>query len=143
MVTTQHDRESYGRVRDTATISLNVAYRDHRIKNPLEGLSHDELMTNVESYANDHGLTDILPLLKKGALAGQKPAEAGSIPELDEQDRHVLREEITRRWHHPWALYYTIIFNSIAAAIQGWDQTGMFDITHELFDKLTVYSYRV
>ncbi|KAJ5906517.1 Major facilitator superfamily domain general substrate transporter [Penicillium subrubescens] len=94
------------------------------IKNPLQGLSHDELMINVESYATDHDLTDILPLLKKGALAGQKPAEAGSIPELDEQDRHVLREEITRRWHHPWALYYTIILNSIAAAIQGWDQTG-------------------
>ncbi|KAJ5461311.1 uncharacterized protein N7458_002863 [Penicillium daleae] len=102
----------------------NKAYLDYRIKNPLEGLSHDELMANVESYASEHDLTDILPLLKKGALAGQKPAEAGSIPELDEQDRHVLREEITRRWHHPWALYYTIILNSIAAAIQGWDQTG-------------------
>jgi hypothetical protein len=100
-------------------------------------------MTNVESYATDHDLTDILPLLKKGALAGQKPAEAGSIPELDEQDRHVLREEITRRWHHPWALYYTIILNSIAAAIQGWDQTGSFYIKHELFDKLTVSIHRV
>ncbi|KAF3396189.1 putative polyol transporter 6, partial [Penicillium rolfsii] len=119
-----HDRESYGRVRIIVSTFEALANHDLRIKNPLEGLSHDELMTNVETYANEHDLIDILPLLKKGALAGQKPAEAGSIPELDEQDRHVLREEITRRWHHPWALYYTIILNSIAAAIQGWDQTG-------------------
>lgn len=94
------------------------------IKNPLEGLSHEEVMADVEKFANEHDLNDILPLLKKGALIGQRPTEAGSIPELDEQDRHVLREEVTRRWHHPWALYYTIILNSIAAAIQGWDQTG-------------------
>ncbi len=85
-------------------------------------------MADVEKFANEHDLNDILPLLKKGALVGQKPTESGSIPELDEQDRHVLREEVTRRWHHPWALYYTIILNSIAAAIQGWDQTGRFNL---------------
>jgi hypothetical protein len=125
MTTTQNDRKPHWRVRNIVSTFTNKAHLDYRIKNHLEGLSHDELMANVESYASEHDLTDILPLLKKGALAGQKPAEAGSIPELDEQDRHVLREEITRRWHHPWALYYTIILNSIAAAIQGWDQTGM------------------
>lgn len=100
-------------------------------------------MADVEKFANEHDLNDILPLLKKGALVGQKPTEAGSIPELDEQDRHVLREEVTRRWHHPWALYYTIILNSIAAAVQGWDQTGRFNIRHLLFIKLTVPSHRL
>ena len=46
------------------------------------------------------------------------------ISELDEADRQVLREEITHKWKHPRILYFTIILNSIAAAIQGWDQTG-------------------
>lgn len=41
---------------------------------------------------------------------------------LDEAEKQALREEVTRRWKHPWPLYYTIILNSIAAAIQGWDQ---------------------
>ena len=31
---------------------------------------------------------------------------------------------MTHRWRHPRILYFTIILNSIAAAIQGWDQTG-------------------
>jgi len=35
-----------------------------------------------------------------------------------------LREEVTHRWKHPKTLYFTIILNSIAAAIQGWDQEG-------------------
>lgn len=31
---------------------------------------------------------------------------------------------VFNRWRQPWALYMTIVLNSIAAAIQGWDQTG-------------------
>jgi len=31
---------------------------------------------------------------------------------------------LIHRWRQPWALYMTIVLNSIAAAIQGWDQTG-------------------
>ncbi|KAJ5182719.1 Major facilitator superfamily domain general substrate transporter [Penicillium capsulatum] len=94
------------------------------IKNPLEGLSHEQLMTNVEDYAAEHGLQDILPILKKGALVGQRPNEMDDISQLDQDDRWVLRQEFTRRWKQPWALYYTIVLNSISAAIQGWDQTG-------------------
>lgn len=81
-------------------------------------------MTNVEEYAAQHGLQDILPALKNGALAGQKPNDLDSIAQLEQDDRLVLRQEVTRRWKQPWALYYTIVLNSISAAIQGWDQTG-------------------
>ena len=54
----------------------------------------------------------------------QNSGSFDNIPELDSEERQVLRQEITHRWKHPWALYYTIVLNSIAAAIQGWDQTG-------------------
>ncbi|KAJ5628667.1 hypothetical protein N7490_010895 [Penicillium lividum] len=94
------------------------------IRNPLEGIPHEQLMSNVEAYAIEHGLQNILPILRKGALAGQDPVAARSSAALSGQDLAVLHVEATRRWHQPWALYYTIILNSIAAAIQGWDQTG-------------------
>jgi hypothetical protein len=81
-------------------------------------------MGNVEAFAHQHELVEILPLLRKGALAAQSPTETDYITELTDVDRLVIREEVTRRWKHPWALYYTIVLNSIAAAIQGWDQTG-------------------
>lgn len=81
-------------------------------------------MIDINHYAEQNKLQDILPLLRKGALAGQNPAGAEQLNELDAQDREVLVVERTRRWKQPWALYYTIILNSISAAIQGWDQTG-------------------
>jgi hypothetical protein len=63
-------------------------------------------------------------LLKKGALVAQSPHEIDHIDELDDEDRRVLRGEISHKWRHPKMLYFTIVLNSIAAAIQGWDQTG-------------------
>ncbi|CAG8919118.1 unnamed protein product [Penicillium salamii] len=94
------------------------------IKNPLAGIPHDELMANVTAYATEYDLENILPLLKKGALVAQSPAGIDGLAELDDNDRRIINEEQTHRWKHPFALYYTIILNSIAAAIQGWDQTG-------------------
>jgi Sugar (and other) transporter len=81
-------------------------------------------MADVEDFATNNNLMDILPLLRKGALVAQSPKEFEAIPELDEEERNELRLEKTQRWRHPKILYFTIILNSIAAAIQGWDQTG-------------------
>lgn len=89
------------------------------IKNPLVGIPKDQLMEDVEAFAQKNDLMDIVPLLRKGALVAQSPKDFENIPELDDMDRLVLREEETRRWKHPWALYMTITLNSIAAAIQG------------------------
>ena len=63
-------------------------------------------------------------MMTKGALVAQSPRSFEEILELDEADKQVLREEVTHRWRHPWTLYFTIVLNSIAAAIQGWDQEG-------------------
>lgn len=94
------------------------------IRNPLAALSKDQLMSDVDDFAHKYGMEAEVPLLRKGALVAQAPTEFENIPELDDADRQVLREEVTHRWRHPWPLYYTIILNSIAAAIQGWDQEG-------------------
>lgn len=88
------------------------------------GIPKEELLHDVENFAAENELKDILPLLRKGALAAQNPRAIDHIPELDDDDRRTLHFESTHRWKHPRILYYTIILNSIAAAIQGWDQTG-------------------
>ncbi|KAL2003984.1 hypothetical protein VTN02DRAFT_1280 [Thermoascus thermophilus] len=94
------------------------------IKNPLVGIPKAQLLRDVEDYAEEYKLRDILPLLKKGALVAQRPRDLENIPELDEDERQTLRDEVAHRWRHTWALYYSIALNSVAAAIQGWDQTG-------------------
>jgi hypothetical protein len=83
-------------------------------------------MRDVDQFAAANGLEDIIPMLRKGALAAQNPhlEDIEAIEEFEEFERESLRTEITHRWKHPRILYFTIILNSIAAAIQGWDQTG-------------------
>jgi hypothetical protein len=94
------------------------------IKNPLLGIPKHELLADVDQFADKYGMQEQRELLRKGALVAQNPADFENIVELNDVDREVLRTEITNRWKHPWSLYFTIILNSIAAAIQGWDQTG-------------------
>jgi hypothetical protein len=95
-----------------------------RIKNPLIGIPKEQLIQDVEEFAAEYDITELTPYLIKGALVAQNPNQFENIHELDEEDRRVLREEVTHKWKHPRTLYITIILNSIAAAIQGWDQTG-------------------
>ncbi|KAM5342104.1 hypothetical protein ACJ41O_015135 [Fusarium nematophilum] len=95
------------------------------IRNPLKGIPRDQLFKDVAEFQESKGLPeDILPLLQKGALIAQSPADFEALEELDEGEKEALRREVTHKWSHPRALYYTIFLNSIAAAIQGWDQTG-------------------
>jgi len=90
----------------------------------LAGIPREELLHQVEEFATERELTHLLPMLQKGALVAQNPLEFDTIPELDEDDRNVLREEITHKWRQPLSLYLTVILCSVGAAVQGWDQTG-------------------
>jgi len=131
-ISQENKEESIGETKDSAAaehrrksiveLTENV---EGEIRNPLKGISREELFENVTRFHAEKGLPeDVLPLLKKGALVAQNPADFEAMDDLDEDDKRALREEVTHRWKHPSQLYYTIILNSIAAAIQGWDQTG-------------------
>lgn len=96
----------------------------NRIKNPLTGIPKDILLRDVEAYVHEHGLVEALPFFTKGALIAQYPDQYEEIDELDDDDRAALLSEKEHRWSHPKSLYFTIILNSLSAAIQGWDQTG-------------------
>ena len=81
-------------------------------------------MEDVEYFAQENDLMDILPDLKKGALVARDPANFQSLPELDDEEKRALGREVTHRWSQTTVLYFTIITCSIGAAVQGWDQTG-------------------
>lgn len=95
-----------------------------RIQNPLFGIPHDKLLAQVDAFAKEYEMEDIVKDLQKGALLAQNPGQFESIKELDEKDVEVIRRERTHKWSQPKDLYMTVILCSIAAAVQGWDQTG-------------------
>ena len=90
----------------------------YRIKNPLLGIPEPQLMADVERFAREKELTDILPLLKRGALCAQNPTAFEDVKGLSPDELEVLRYEVTHKWKHPLALYVTIITCSIGAAVQ-------------------------
>ncbi|KAL7930637.1 sugar transporter domain-containing protein [Trichoderma chlorosporum] len=109
----------------TKRLAAETQHLEGEIRNPLIGIPRETLFANVREFQTSKGLpSDILPLLEKGALVAQNPTGFETLDVLEEHEKQALREEVTHRWKHPWALYYTIGLSSIAAAIQGWDQTG-------------------
>lgn len=90
----------------------------------MAGIPRPTLFHNVEEFAKQSDLTDIVPLLRKGALVAQDPPAFEQVDELDEAEKDALRNEVLHKWRQPRSLYFTVILCSIGAAVQGWDQTG-------------------
>lgn len=75
-------------------------------------------MRDVDEFATAHGLTDILPLLQKGARVAKDPPNFESVEDITEDEVQAIRNEVLHKWRHPRALYYTIALCSIGAAVQ-------------------------
>ncbi|KAJ5094967.1 galactose-proton symport [Penicillium argentinense] len=119
-----HDPTQYGEEKghvEQVSLQNNVSAR---IKNPLADLTKERVLDDVERFAQEHQLQEILPELKKGALVARDPGEFESVPGLTDDEIKVLQDEVLHKWRQPRALYFTIILCSIGAAVQGWDQTG-------------------
>ncbi|BFZ58126.1 hypothetical protein PYCC9005_005185 [Savitreella phatthalungensis] len=97
---------------------------DARISNPLQFLTKDQLLADVDNFCSENGLGAEQEIIRKGALVAQNPQEFENIGELSSDDVAHLREEVTHRWRHPSMLYFAIVLCSIGSAVQGWDQTG-------------------
>jgi MFS family permease len=81
-------------------------------------------MADVEEFAQENDLNDIIDELKKGAFVARDPSGFENMSHLDAEEKAALTKEITHKWSHTRTLYITIITCSIGAAVQGWDQTG-------------------
>ena len=93
------------------------------MNNPLTGIPKEELLRQVEVFAQEKGITDELECLKRGALLAQRPADFQSIEEPSEEEKKAVAHQYALRWSHPFLLYMTIFTCPIGAATQGWDQT--------------------
>ena len=61
-------------------------------------------MRDVEDFAREHDLEDIVEHLKKGALVAQDPNGFDNIEMLAEEEKQHLRFEKQHKWKHPLQL---------------------------------------
>ncbi|KAG1777982.1 hypothetical protein EV702DRAFT_1099136 [Suillus placidus] len=99
-----------------------IANADAKLSNPLRGIPHDRLMADVEIFAQERGLTHLLPELKKGALVAQDSTCHNRLDIFSDEEKRILTEEVTHRWRQTPTLYYMVVMSSLAAAVQGMDE---------------------
>ena len=112
------------RPRGSSRIQAELTAPPRRIQNPLAGIPKEQLLRDVDRFANEVGMAEHIPLLQRGALVAQDPAGFEQVSELEGSERDALRNEVLHKWRQPLALYVTVILCSVGAAVQGWDQTG-------------------
>ncbi|KAG2111361.1 hypothetical protein DEU56DRAFT_920058 [Suillus clintonianus] len=86
---------------------------------PCAGIPHDRLMADVEIFAQERGLTHLLPELKKGALVAQDPTCHDRLDVFTDEDKRILTEEVTHRWRQTPTLYYPAVQGMDEAVING------------------------
>ncbi|KAK9461966.1 uncharacterized protein V1516DRAFT_673407 [Lipomyces oligophaga] len=92
--------------------------------NPLAPLSTEEVLDMASNYAISNGMEEHLEAFQKGALIAQKPGSRGiGLPLLTEEDRQSLQFEVDHKWRQPKTLYMLVVLCSLAAAVQGMDET--------------------
>ncbi|KIP10754.1 hypothetical protein PHLGIDRAFT_22040 [Phlebiopsis gigantea 11061_1 CR5-6] len=94
-----------------------------RSSNPLVGVSVEQLLQDAEKFARDNGLDDHVEIIQKGALVAQNPEDFEDIDMLTEDEKAALRHEAKKPWSQPKMLYYLVIMCSLAAALQGMDES--------------------
>uniref|UniRef100_A0A1N6MC03 Putative sugar porter n=1 Tax=[Candida] hispaniensis TaxID=312227 RepID=A0A1N6MC03_9ASCO len=91
--------------------------------NPLTRYNKRELLEIAEQFALDNDLGHKVEAFKKGALVAQDPTGFETMSELDAEEINLLRREITHKWDVPKSIYFIAIVCSMAAAVQGMDET--------------------
>ncbi|KAL9622300.1 MAG: hypothetical protein Q9160_003311 [Pyrenula sp. 1 TL-2023] len=128
-----------------APTDVNMEKLSAVFENPLAGVPREQLMNDVDTFCKQFDLTDHLESFKKGALIAQSPNTALDLTELSDEDKRLIEREHTHKWSQPFALYWLVVMCSLAAAVQGMDETvnngaqaiylKQLNITEERFSK--------
>jgi hypothetical protein len=99
-----------------------------KLRNPLAGMTEQEVIRDVDAWVEEKGLAEYRDEFRKGALiarVGQRDDGFEYVSQLNEEEKELLRHEITHRWDHPFMLYFLVVLCAGSAIVQGMDQTAV------------------
>ncbi|CEQ40022.1 SPOSA6832_01603 [Sporobolomyces salmonicolor] len=117
------NRDSTSLTQVNSSFDKDRKQQNAKLANPLYDMTEEELYRDVESFVERTGLRDIQDLLRKAALVAQDRNNFERLPQLDEEEKQYLREETTHKWRQTKMLYYQVFMCSMAAVVQGMDET--------------------
>ena len=99
-----------------------------KLRNPLAGLTEEEVIADVDAWCVDKGLTEHQDAFRKGALIarmGQRDDGYEYVSQLSSEEKDMLRYEQSHRWSQPFMLYFLVVLCAGSAIVQGMDQTAV------------------
>ncbi|KIY63462.1 hypothetical protein CYLTODRAFT_382256 [Cylindrobasidium torrendii FP15055 ss-10] len=96
-----------------------------KLVNPLRQFGRDELIERARAFAERCERPDLQDTFAKGALIAAHPGLFESEEMLNAEDKEWIRRETTHKWSQPKTLYWMVICCSLAAAVQGMDQSAI------------------
>ena len=99
-----------------------------KLRNPLAGLSEQQVIADVDAWCIERGLTEHQDAFRKGALIarmGQRDDGFEYVSQLTQEEKDILRREQASRWHQPFMLYFLVVLCAGSAIVQGMDQTAV------------------
>lgn len=106
----------------------SVAAVAAKLRNPLGGMTDEEVLKDVDAFIEARGLTDKRDAFHKGALMARvqnRPNGYEKIDMLSEEEKGWLRHEDGHRWSQPFQLYFLVVLCAGSAIVQGMDQTAV------------------
>lgn len=98
------------------------------LRNPLIGMTREQLIADADAFVDEKGLSEYREAFRKGALIAQVMNTSGGFEHvhlLNEEEKTVLRREITNKWSQPFMLYFLCTLCAGSAIVQGMDQTAV------------------
>lgn len=99
-----------------------------KLTNPLEGFSEEDVLRDVDQFIDDKGLDQYREEFRRGALLArvfQQPTGFETVKAISEEERDILRMEVSNRWKQPFQLYFLAVLCAGSAIVQGMDQTAV------------------
>jgi hypothetical protein len=98
------------------------------VRNPLEGMTEADVLADVDKFVEEKGLQEHGEVFRSGALLARVIHTEDAFEQvtaISEQERDVLRREITHKWSQPFMLYFLCTLCAGSAVVQGMDQTAV------------------
>lgn len=99
-----------------------------QLRNPFVGKTEEDVLDDVDAFVENKGLQDERETFRKGALlarVSQRVDGFESVKQLSEEEKDLLRHEISHRWSQPFMLYFLVVLCAGSAIVQGMDQTAV------------------
>ncbi|KAF2445353.1 hypothetical protein P171DRAFT_411123 [Karstenula rhodostoma CBS 690.94] len=112
-----------------------------KLRNPLAGMTEQEVLRDVDVWVEEKELAEYCDEFRKGALiarVGQREDGFEYVSQLNEEEKGLLRHEITHRWDHPFMLYFLVVLCAGSAIVQGMDQTAVNGAQLYYFDEFNI-----